>query len=85
METLLSEGFGKPDVALLDDDKQLLALVRKEMRALSEEKFAELLPLQDFQRRLLDLPREIQLGLSEADDHELLEVAQRRGHMLDPA
>lgn len=85
LELMLSEAFGKPEAAPLTEDEELLALIRTEMRKLSDETMLAISGLQDFQQRLLALPLDVQMGLSEADDDELVEVAQRRGYALSPA
>ena len=54
----------------------------RSVAAMSEEHLLEITGLTDFQRRLLALPLDVQLGLSEADDDELVAVAQKRGYLL---
>ena len=78
VELLLEQGFGRPEPAPPDDDEKLRAAVREGIASLSEQHLLEVAGLQDFQRRLLSLPMDVQLGLSEADDDELVALAETR-------
>ena len=69
---------------MLDADDKLKVAIAEEVGHLSEQHLLEVAGLQDFQRRLLELPLAVQMGLAEADDDELVAVAQKRGYLLNP-
>ena len=56
METMLSEGFGKPEAVVPDENEQLRAVARATVKSLSEKQLRLIAGSEDFQQEFLAAP-----------------------------